>query len=300
MNILQMHYFLKAAELLNLSKAADQLFISQPALSKQISTLEKELGFKLFQRGANSVRLTPSGAVLLKRLPALLQEYYAILSDATRAQSGHIGTLTIGNLEGQRLSDRSAEVFRCFGTQHPQYGIKLVYDSFQGLRQRLDSGELDIALSLDFDMRQSGETQVAYLEACKARMILSRSFEICQKDSITFSDLKGIPFILPEDSYLGSRMIRDEFHKNGLDPEIQYAANLYTVMLLAEAGMGVAIVNDLSTIVDSPRMRVLYDIPLESDTVVCCAWKKNNPNPAVALFLPMLLEQAGDAAGDGS
>lgn len=179
MNILQMHYFITAARLLNFSKAAEKLYVSQPALSKQISAIEKELGFKLFERAPNSVRLTPSGAALLRRLPTLLEDYYNIISSAKYAQAGHLATLTVGYLEGQHLSEHSAKIFHRFIEEQPQFAVKLVYDSFQGLRERLEAGELDIALSLDFDMREKGDIRGTCLETCRPYLVISRSFDIC-------------------------------------------------------------------------------------------------------------------------
>lgn len=198
--------------------------------------------------------------------------------------------MTVGYLEGQHLSDRSAKAFHHFIEEQPQFAVKLVYDSFQGLRERLEAGELDVALSLDFDMREKGDIQVAFLETCRPYMVISRSYDICQKETLTFPDLAGIPFIIPEDSYLGAKMIVEESERNRLEPELRYAANLSTVMLWTEAGMGVAIVNELSSIIDNPRMRVLREIHLEYDTMTCCGWKTGNTNPALAPFLKMLKE----------
>lgn len=100
--------------------------------------------------------------------------------------------------------------------------------------------------------------------------------------------MKGIPFIISEDSYLGAKMIIEESKKNRLEPELRYVANLSTVMLWTEAGMGAAILNELSSIMDNPGIRVLREIRLEYDTMVCCGWKSGNSNPALAPFLEML------------
>ena len=64
MNLLQIHYFLAAADCLSFTQAADLLYITQPALSRQITAIEKELNLQLFVRTIRAVRLTPAGQAL--------------------------------------------------------------------------------------------------------------------------------------------------------------------------------------------------------------------------------------------
>lgn len=74
MELKQLHYFLKVAEFLNFSRAAEALYISQPALSYQIAELERELGTELFTRDRRKVYLTPAGMALVEPAKSILEQ----------------------------------------------------------------------------------------------------------------------------------------------------------------------------------------------------------------------------------
>ena len=76
MNMIQMKYFITAAKCLNFTKAADKLFITQPALSRQIASMEAELNMQLFIRNNRSVRLTPAAVVLLEGFEKIYNEHW--------------------------------------------------------------------------------------------------------------------------------------------------------------------------------------------------------------------------------
>lgn len=69
-----LRYFVSVAEELHFTRAADRLFVSQPALSKQIGMLERQLGARLFERGRDGVRLTPVGTALLPHARLVLAD----------------------------------------------------------------------------------------------------------------------------------------------------------------------------------------------------------------------------------
>ena len=87
MNTTQIKYFLTAARTLNFTEAANQLYISQPALSKQITAIESELNMQLFIRSKKKVRLTPAGAVLLKEFPGIEEHYEDVVRKARIANA---------------------------------------------------------------------------------------------------------------------------------------------------------------------------------------------------------------------
>ena len=89
MNMIQMKYFITAAKCLNFTKAADKLFITQPALSRQIASMEAELNMQLFIRRQKSVQLTPAGAFLYDKLSALYHEYTDIIHMAQIKAAGY-------------------------------------------------------------------------------------------------------------------------------------------------------------------------------------------------------------------
>ena len=91
MNMIQMKYFITAAKCLNFTKAADKLFITQPALSRQIASMEAELNMQLFIRNNRSVRLTPAAVVLLEGFEKIYNEYNVTVAKALNSFQGLSG-----------------------------------------------------------------------------------------------------------------------------------------------------------------------------------------------------------------
>src|SRR3954454_14526676 len=98
MEIRQLRYFTAVAEHLNFTEAAKKLFVAQPAVSQQIASLEKEIGFKLFNRDKHSVQLTHAGRVFLNDALEMLDRSEAAIKKARKAAIGEVGQLSIGFL----------------------------------------------------------------------------------------------------------------------------------------------------------------------------------------------------------
>lgn len=97
MTLNQLECFMVLAQRLNFTQAADDLFMAQPALSRLISALEKELDLQLFYRNSRSVALTPAGTVFFKKCPKILDEYRGSVVAARLAQEGYRGSLTLAS-----------------------------------------------------------------------------------------------------------------------------------------------------------------------------------------------------------
>src|ERR671939_485288 len=90
-----LRYFVAVAEELHFSRAAERLYIAQPALSEQIKRLEGELGVELLRRTTRRVELTPAGEEFLRRARRILAEADAALADASRAARGETGSIRV-------------------------------------------------------------------------------------------------------------------------------------------------------------------------------------------------------------
>ena len=96
MNSRQLQYAILLSQVRNFSQVAEQLNISQPALSKQILNLEKELGVRLFDRNTSPLTLTSAGAYFIREAKELLFKEDQVLRTMDRFRSGKEGVLTIG------------------------------------------------------------------------------------------------------------------------------------------------------------------------------------------------------------
>lgn len=293
MNMTQISYFLAAARMLNFSKAAASLYITQPALSKQITAIERKLNMQLFIRSPDGLRLTPAGSLLLEELPDLQDKYEAIIERAKKTNDGYTSTLAVGTLENQHLSLRFIRGVHRYNKLHPQISVRLLHTSFGGLRELLASDEIDLALTLDIDVKggEGDDLQTAVFEDCPVYLAVSNTIALPDKEPLTLRDLRDIPFILPEDSPLGSQMILDECRDSGFVPTTHYAPNLSTVMLWIEAGMGIGYINAQSSILNNDTVRIIDEKGGGRDSRTCLLWKKSNPKPSLGEFIRCLQAQ---------
>src|ERR671931_2151644 len=144
MELRHLRYFVTVAAELHFGRAAARLFISQPALSQQIRSLEGELGLKLFERNRRGVRLTPEGAAFLAEARAVVQQAdraAAVARALAEGASGHLRLGYVVTVPGG-LAER---VVREYRRRYP--GVEITAESGTTVHnvERLRSGELDVA-----------------------------------------------------------------------------------------------------------------------------------------------------------
>ena len=152
MTTAQIEYFLAVATCLNFTEASKKLFVAQSSLSRNIASLEEELGLKLFIRTKKFVRLTPAGAVLYEEFTKINDQLAVALIKAHQAETGKDLTLRIGIIEAQEAEHFLPSAIAQLTTLYPTIAINLVRGNFKSLRNSLKSREIDIAITLDFDL----------------------------------------------------------------------------------------------------------------------------------------------------
>ncbi len=291
MNRMQIKCFLALAQTQNFTKAAEQLYISQPGLSHQIVSLERELNTQLFVRNQKGVRLTPAAKLLAKELPDLDREYEDLIQRVQAVGRGHSGSLTIGTLESQWLGGGFADLCCAFVQKYPNIDLRLRSGAFSDLRRWLHQEDVDVALTLRFDIADVSDLQWRAYDNDYARFAVSRKLPLGQKEVITLEDImeETLLLISPEDSRAGAALSSEFIKNSGLAPKnIRYAPNLSTIMLWVEAGLGIGIINHHSNIASNPMVRLIEEVELtEAGANSCLVWKKNCMNPAVELFIEM-------------
>lgn len=177
------------------TKAAATLYISQPSLSKQIKTLEKNLDTILINRERNEVSLTESGKVLLQyseRILALCEESCRALMDL---QNGERGNLTVGASQtiGTYLMPR---ILALFAQNYPQINLKVQVNSTRIIAKSIINREIDIAVvggEISDDLKKNLTIQPFVYD--ELSLIISRSHPFAKKEKINKEDLYCLNFI---------------------------------------------------------------------------------------------------------
>lgn len=294
MTLQQLQAFCAVAKHLNFTKAASELHMAQPTLSRQLRMLEEEWGFFLFVRDHKEVRLTPSGAIMLTRTKEMLALLEDGIEEQRRLKDGVTGILRIGVLEAMEI-DIPAKISK-FAHQYPGVALQMKYRSFGELRRELEEGSLDVIFTLDFEIQNLSFSIYNRIRTVKCGLILSREHPLAAKQDLKIEELRDETFILPDAKDSPGRIadMKSLLLPYGIDcARVLFVPNRESIHLNVCAGNGVGIVStDIRDVQDSRLFRFL---PLEgahADVHVLCVWKRENFNPAVALFTNAMIDAA--------
>ncbi len=285
MNMIQMKYFISAAKCLNFTKAADQLFITQPALSRQIAAMESELNMQLFVRNNRQVKLTPAAVVLLEEFEKIYHDYNLAIARAANSFAGVSGELNIGILEGAYVGDLFPGVLRHFAEFYPQVKINLRNYSFNALVEKLYSGELDLIITLLFDVQLRDKLQYEVIEHTRDCVVVHKDHRLAEARYVKLSDFQDetILMVSPEDSEMSPKLILDACKSCGFCPKVKFASSLQEEMLWVEAGVGVCILDTRNSLYKNTSVRFLNVDPI-SDPSLTLAWNVDHYNPMKGIF----------------
>ncbi len=214
LELLQLHYFLKVAKLEHMTKAAQELRIAQPALSKTIARLEEDLGVPLFERKGRNIRLNSFGKVYLKKVEMalmLLEEGRREVEDFAKIERGRVFLATTTH---KCFSD----VIGSFISSHPDVKLQITQASEREKVQQLRNGEIDFCITFP-PIEQSGIKGLSFLTE-EIFLAVPHTHRFANLRNIDLSELADDPFICIKKGN-PFREMTDEFcQKAGFTPNI--------------------------------------------------------------------------------
>ena len=184
MTTVQMHYFIVAAEHLNFTMAAEQLYITQPALSRQIAAIEDEIGTKLFSRCNNVLSLTKAGRVLLHQLSGLYSDYQNVIKNVRDVAAGIEGHINIGVLEDQYMDASLSAAIRRLIQNNPLCEINITRHDSSSLFAGLIEGTVDAGVMLVYDEFDHFGFASLPLDIAPARLAIHRDHPCARSEPI--------------------------------------------------------------------------------------------------------------------
>ncbi|KQX45521.1 MULTISPECIES: LysR family transcriptional regulator [unclassified Streptomyces] len=194
----ELRYFLAVAEELHFTRAAERLYVSQPALSKQIRSLERQLGVRLFDRDRRGVALTSVGTALVPHARAALAAWQEGHEAVRRAREAERGLLVVGMSTSPGRGGLLPAIRSRFTEVHPEAGLKLRQVGWEDPTAGLADGASDVAFVW---LPLSGEERFRWVVvATEPRLVaLPASHPLAARDRLDFADLLDEPFLaLPD------------------------------------------------------------------------------------------------------
>jgi len=216
----QIKYYIKAAELLNFTEAAKQLHITQSTLSQQIKQLEAEMNVTLFDRIGKRVYLTEAGCEFLPFAKQTINDTEMGMQRLLDLQEIRKGTLRIGITYS--LSFGLAQILLRFMKEYPNIKIEVIYSTALELLEMLKARDLDLVFS--FSMRiQEDQVEVSDLYEVPLCAIVHKRHVLAQHKEVSIKELKKYSLVLPSLG-LSARSVLDEILKTcdeHLDPHLE-------------------------------------------------------------------------------
>lgn len=237
MDIPNLNAFVAVAETGSFSIASEQLYLTQPAISKRIASLESELDIHLFDRIGRKVTLTEAGIALLDRAHKILQQ----VEDSKRAiqnLSGHIaGKLSIGTSHHIGLH-RLPPVLRAFTKSYPQVELDLHFMDSEEACNAIEHGDLELGIvTLPLHPAQVLQTHKVWPDPLD--IVVNQSHPLTKLKIITPQHLANYSAILPTRGTYTRQIFEQTMRKHKLELKVGLSTNyLETIKMMVSVGLG--------------------------------------------------------------
>jgi LysR family hydrogen peroxide-inducible transcriptional activator len=252
MELEQLRQVLKIAERKNFTRAAEELLLSQPALSRSIARLEEELGQPLFERRTRSVELTDAGRSLVSRAERIL----ALVDDAKAeiADDGETGTIRVGAIPTV-APYCLPQALRGFAQTCPKASLLVTEEVTERLLDKCREGQVDVGLlALPISARHL-EVEALFEE--ELLLILPPDHPLAEKKRIGIEDLQTYPFVLLDEAHCLTDSVVSFCRRKSFQPlAVERTSQLATVQELVSLGHGVSLIPAMARAVDASDRRI--------------------------------------------
>ena len=290
-NYNKLYYFYLVSKVGNMSRVAEDLYISQPALSKAIKDLETYFGVELFGTNRRNLVLTPAGEALRKECMRIFADEDGLLMRMRQFQEEKQKTIKFGYMIYREIS-RMQRIFSGFAKEYSHIQLAPVsYIERSHLTADLMSGKVDVGLKLftmedvlpELDFRVMDESHLA--------VIMHEEHPLAGRKELHLSELAGEKFVfLGKDSSSSEyNTIKNWCHRCGFEPNVAEGYDhVGMVLMMVRTGFGITMLSDLAPL---DLVNGLVMVPLVNAPVFYSGlfWRKDGVEPGVIQFVDYYL-----------
>lgn len=293
MTSLQIVYFLKAAECMSFSKAAEELYVSQPSVSRQIKQLEEELGFQLFDRSLkHQISLTAAGMVFRDSFMRFAQGYQQARAAAAEVSRQSTLQLRVGISQHWDLTEPLMRFQKQVELRYPQAEVYYENNSSLQLRRRLEADQLDVVFCIRTTVQSFDQLEVLDIAQLETRAFVRKGLLRAGEEPLQVQDFNGRTLLmLPEEEAPMSRQIVQlQFQARQVAVHPVGLPNRESLFQAVLMGRGFTVGDEWLWEYKDPRVTYLK---MQEPIPVCLVWDKRNQNPLIRLFAETLLQELG-------
>lgn len=286
MDIQQVKYFLALAHELHFWNTAAKMNITQSALTRQIQSLEAELGIQLFQRNKRNVKLTAAGQFLKEKWEVEMSALQFIHEHARQIQLGETGTIVIEHPDSISASIMPGMLSQ-ISTAFPKLNIELVQVRYEDQLDYLRNYKADLSITRDVNTADDIRSEKIYTD--NLAIVVPQDHPFTTTADITKASLSGQKFILPikDEGSSYSEIIRQMFRYYDVQPEAYLHSEFGSAIIaLVRKGLGIAVLPDSYMYHESPGIRFIT-LPFKTDLYL--NWRVDDHHPVLANILKLIL-----------
>ncbi len=289
MDLKRIRAFAAVAKDANVSRAAERLHISQPALTRQLHALQADLRVTLLERAGRGIRLTPAGEALAPLCQELLSRSEGLREAARTFAADPTSVLRVA-VTPHFIESLLAPVIQELHSAHPNVEIQLVEGPSARHRDLLEHHEVEIALGVT---RYSETLKARVLPSLPLLVVAAAGHPITKRRSVELSALAAEPLLVVHRDFITGLMFESACHIAQISPVIRHVStSVQTLLALAEIGFGVAVVPANARVeTRAVKIATLCHKGEPVHMTVRAVWNPFVPLPAAAEHLIDLLEQ---------
>lgn len=284
----QLRFFLELTKTLHYRKAAENLGISQSALSQQIHHLEHMLGTKVFDRSNRKVTLNRAGTLFLTEVRLIMQQFDRSIQHWEDQMQGIAGQITIGFV-GSAMQIYLPPVMTALGKTYPNIQLQLRELTNIEQLKALENEQIDIGFMRSNQVSSDFNVKSVHIE--NFTLVLPEKHPIDEHNFKSMEQFSKASFILFPNtkSQLYYQQILNLCASHGFSPQVQHQSiHGPTIFKLVENGMGIALIPN--SLRDDYNYGVKYIelTKVAQKTELFAVWKHQNENPALKHFLEVM------------
>lgn len=295
MNTNQLKYFVAVAETRSFTKAANQYYISQTAITQQIRALEDSMEVQLIDRTSRPIQLTPAGNVFLNEAKAILERMSIAVSRVQDASTGLVGTLRIGYTKGYERSNLSNHL-RAFHLDYPNILITCYRCDTDKLASGLLNGDYDVIFTWDStNIMQEDTVEYRLIEHAPLVVALYNSHPFAYRSFLRRGELRNenILYMTPSGAgeSFGDNHFMELYKKAGYYPNILFrSSDIESILMMVAAEEGISILSSYMTSKLTNAENLVF-VPLvgegEAEDIIA-VWKRGDQGLPLRHFVERL------------
>lgn len=285
MDLQKLKYFLELADELHFWKTSEKVFITQSALSRQIKSLENELGTELFERDKRNVKLTAAGEFLQKEFSRIMTDLESVTRRAKQISEGEIGTLRIGHPASITFSVLP-QILNKLAEKHADILVQMFEIDSIDIDSSLLTHRIDLAFNREVTKSKELESKMLMTE--NFALVVSANHPINQKHKIDLRELKDEWFVLP--SLAGksehAAQLRAIFEEAEFSPKVRFESDFGATLLgLVAKGLGISVMPFSYSHYLTEEIRF---IKISATSSLYATWRFNEKNAVMENFLKVV------------